>query len=379
MDIEDYRKIYNKVTGCVLSAFAGEDTTENVVFSPLSILLLLGMAAEAVQGRSREEITKVIAGNKSFGELEGILHQMQSAFADDGAFLSANAVCINRSIRRSINKNFEGHLREVFDGKLFLSNNMAADVNRWVYRKTKRMIPNVLDAPADDMLACLINAVAFKAQWEDPYEDGQVDEGDFHNADGSVTTVQMMNNSESSYIEDESFTGFVRPYRGGKYAFMALLPKERGSRAFSHHALEQIDFTALFESACHRTVYASLPQFRYDFGRDLTGFCQEMGITTIFTQEADFSPLSAEWLRMDSILHKAHITVDQCGTKAAAATLGVVVAGCAIDFDFKEVCLDRPFIYAIMNTETGLPVFTGLLNDMSQKNRARKVITWRKH
>ena len=358
MDIKDYRKTYNKVTGCVLSAFAGEDTTKNVLFSPLSIFLLLGMAAEAVQGRNRDEITKIIAGDRSFEELEGLLCQMQSAFADDGAFRSANAVCINRSIRRSINKNFDGHLREVFDGKLFLSNNMAANVNRWVSRKTK-MIPNALDASANDMLACLINAVAFEAQWEEPYEDEQVDEGDFHNADGSVTAVQMMNSSEHSYIENESFTGFIRPYRKGNYAFMALLPKEKGSRAFSYHALEQIGFTALFESACHHTVYASIPKFSYDFGRDLTGVCKDLGITMLFTQEADFSPLSTEWLRMDSILHKAHITVDQSGTKAAAATLSVVVAGCAIDFDFKEVCLDRPFVYAIMNTETALPAFTG--------------------
>lgn len=359
MDIKDYRKTYNKVTGYVLSAFAGEDTTKNVIFSPLSILLLLGMAAEAVQGRSRDEITKIIAGDRSFEELEGLLRQMQSTFADDGAFWSANAVCVNKSISRSINRDFKGHLREVFDGELFLSDNMAADVNRWVSRKTRKMIPNALDASANDILACLINAVAFEALWEEPYEDEQVDEGDFHNADGSVTAVQMMNSSERSYIEDESFTGFIRPYRRGKYAFMALLPKEKGSRAFSHHALEQIDFTGLFESACHHTVYASIPKFSYDFGRELTGVCKDLGITTLFTQEADFSPLSTEWLRMDSILHKAHITVDQSGTKAAAVTLSVVVAGCAIDFDFKEVCLDRPFVYAIMNTETGLPAFTG--------------------
>ena len=75
--MDDYRKTYNKVTGCVLSAFSGGDTTENVIFSPLSVLLLLGMAAEAVQGRSREEITTVIAGDRSFEEVEGLLHQMQ--------------------------------------------------------------------------------------------------------------------------------------------------------------------------------------------------------------------------------------------------------------------------------------------------------------
>lgn len=50
------------------------------------------------------------------------------------------------------------------------------------------------------------------------------------------------------------------------------------------------------------------------------------------------------------------------GTKAAAITLAYVVAGCAPSMDFKSVCLDRPFVYAITDTETRLPVFTGIYN-----------------
>ena len=69
-----------------------------------------------------------------------------------------------------------------------------------------------------------------------------------------------------------------------------------------------------------------------------------------------------EWLKVDSIIHKAHIEVDRKGTKAAAVTMAFVVAGCAPSMDFKSVCLDRPFVYAIMDTETGLPVFTGIYN-----------------
>ena len=66
---------------------------------------------------------------------------------------------------------------------------------------------------------------------------------------------------------------------------------------------------------------------------------------------------------MDAIIHKAHIEVDRKGTKAAAVSLGIVVCGCAPQpEEFKEVRLDRPFIYAIMHNQTGLPVFAGVTN-----------------
>ena len=79
----------------------------------------------------------------------------------------------------------------------------------------------------------------------------------------------------------------------------------------------------------------------------------------------DFSNMSSADLKADSILHKAHIEVDRKGTKAAAVTSMVVVPGCApMEREYEEVCLDRPFVYAIMNNKTGLPVFTGITNQI---------------
>ena len=112
----------------------------------------------------------------------------------------------------------------------------------------------------------------------------------------------------------------------------------------------------------HHRDGPEMPEFTYDFGEDLTGICRDIGIATLFTPEAEFSPMSSERLKVDSIIHKAHIEVDRMGTKAAAVTMAFAVAGCAPDMNYKEVCLDRPFVYAIMNTETGLPVFTGIFN-----------------
>ena len=35
-----------------------------------------------------------------------------------------------------------------------------------------------------------------------------------------------MHSTESKYLEDDKATGFMKYYKGGKYAFAAMLPKE---------------------------------------------------------------------------------------------------------------------------------------------------------
>ena len=363
MKIEDYTGKYNEITRSLIKHFAKVKKGENIVLSPMSVIMLLGILADAVGGKTRDEIVRIIGDGFSYEELMTILKQIQEEASETGALMSSNAVCVNDTIKGSIKDGYEEHLKESFDGRLFLSADIVKDVNAWVKEKTNGMIENAADESMNQTLACLMNAIAFCAEWMEEYEEDDIHEGDFNNADGTVSEVQMLESSEDTYIEDDFFTGFMKPYKDEQYAFMALLPKKK-SVSFLLRAVKQIDFGKLFDAASYGTVYVTMPEFKYDFGENLTALCEEMGIHTVFTPEADFSPMSSEWLKVDSILHKAHIEVDRHGTKAAAVTMAVVVAGCAPDFDnIKEVRLNRPFIYAIMDTKTGLPVFTGIYNN----------------
>ena len=53
-----------------------------------------------------------------------------------------------------------------------------------------------------------------------------------------------------------------------------------------------------------------MPEFKYDFYEDLTKIIFELGIQTVFSESADFSPMSEEWLKIEAIIHKAYIEVD---------------------------------------------------------------------
>jgi len=74
-------------------------------------------------------------------------------------------------------------------------------------------------------------SIAFDAKWLVPYfEEDIYEDGEFHNADGTMAIVPFMSSTEYYYIEDDYFTGFIKHYKGGRYALMTLLPKKENDK-----------------------------------------------------------------------------------------------------------------------------------------------------
>ncbi|RPI79443.1 MAG: hypothetical protein EHM41_23855 [Chloroflexi bacterium] len=93
---------------------------------------------------------------------------------------------------------------------------------------------------------------------------------------------------------------------------------------------------------------------------DLIEHLQPMGLQKPFSGEADFSGIAGNRdLFISAALHKANITVDEEGTEAAAATV-IAVAESAMEIrEPIEMIVDRPYIFAIIDQETGSILFLG--------------------
>lgn len=357
MEIQDYRKKYNEIARDLMEYFCKTMNGQNIIFSPMSIVMLLGIVADLMPGKGRDEILDVIGKDLSYDELMTILKQIQFDSTKSESLLSSNALCVKEEIRRSILSEYPKRLKDIFDGELFVSSDFVTDINEWIKKKMKGMIHTAVDDSVNQMQICLLNAILFEAEWKEQYdEEYDIYEGDFNNIDGTTTKVQMMESEEEVYIEDAFFNGFVKPYKEEKYAFMALLPKKKDLCSLLK-AIRQIDFTNLFDHASKETVKVTMPEFKSDCQNDLTDFFKELGMKTLFASETE----SSEWMKMTSILHKAHIEVDRKGTKAQALAIAYALA-CVENV----ICLNRPFIYAILNTETRMPVFVGLYNQANQ-------------
>ena len=113
-------------------------------------------------------------------------------------------------------------------------------------------------------------------------------------------------------------------------------------------------------------VRTKMPEFKYDYQASLKDMLSNMGIREAFSDQADFSKMASQAARIDDVLHKTHIEVDKEGTKAAAVTAAVAKATAMPPMDqvIKEVYLDRPFVYAIIDQQTGIPLFLGALRSV---------------
>lgn len=367
MIVKNFVENYGEFTQKALETFV-LGKSENVVFAPFSMVMLLAMLADATKGEAKDEILKVIDHGiyKDLAEMFAEI-QKKGFFREEDILVSANAVCVEKSLEKSINPGFIEKLAK-YEGELFAAENCAEKVNDWVNGKTKGVIPKILDEHHDPLLAAIfMNAVSFEDMWDMKYCDEDIKDDKFRNADKSVSIVNMMKSSEEYYIDDDFCRGFVKKYNSWKYSFMALLPKKNGSKFFDE-ALKQIDFTELFSKRERVEVHVSMPEFKCGRESDLKKFCKELGAKTIFSPDADFSPFCKVKTEIGDIIHRACIEVDRDGTRAAAVTYCCRETCAPVEKRrIRPIRLDRPFIYAIVHNDTGLPVFVGTVKHIETK------------
>ena len=341
----------------------------NVVCSPFSFYILLGIAWSAVNGRCREEIVDILGDHAKEEDILAFMKNLQNNMTGkykDGKFNSSNGICVKEDLYEDILDSFRKLMKKAFDAEFFSAgSDLVEKVNTWVNKKTEGMIPKLMDCAPGDIRILLMNAISFEAKWEKQYEQSAIEENsEFTNFDGTVSEVTMLYSKENEYIEDDFYTGFVKNYRGGKYAFMALLPKT-GEASFYKEALGQLDFKEYYDKRMEAEVVARIPEFEISSDMELTDFCKKLGMQSVFLPDADFSGITTkEPLMVSAVVQKAYIKVDRAGTKAAAVSAICVMRACLPALEPKYVELDRPFVYAVMDKESALPVFCGVVNKL---------------
>ncbi len=149
---------------------------------------------------------------------------------------------------------------------------------------------------------------------------------------------------------------------------MAVLPNEDTEISNYVASMSDDEIAALYSGRTDRyDVIAKLPQFKFDYSAELVDTLSDMGIKDAFSVNADFSKLfNNTSSAINRVIHKTHIELDAKGTKAAAATAVTMTENAmAVTEEPKSGRLDRPFVFAIMDTATGLPVFLGTVCDTS--------------
>ncbi len=344
----------------------------NHLVSPLSALICLSMLANGAKGETLAQMEAVLG--MPIDELNKALYAYTSSLytGKDCKVSVADSIWYRDGDSFSVREGFLQTCADWYQAQQYAApfdETTRKDINKWVDHYTDGMIDSILEDPIPaEAVMYVVNALVFDAKWEEEYEKKDVLTDTFTSLSGTESPVTMLRSEESRYLTVEGGFGVAKTYKGSAYCFVGLLPEE-GTDIYDFAAsLDGADWTAMWQEQTRTTVYARIPEFTYAGDMDLTASLQEMGMTHLFSGDAaDLSGLGTSAmgnLYCDGVYQKTFIQVDRNGTKAAAVTWAVNKAESAAPMEPKYVYLDRPFVYAIVDTGTGLPLFVGVVTEL---------------
>ena len=340
---------------------------KNTLISPLSVLYALAMTANGADGETLAQMEQVLGLDSK--NLNSFMLAYMALLSDDLSL--ANSIWFTDDPAFVVEDSFLQTNADYYGASIYktpFDEGTRNDINNWVKKHTDGMIPEILDKLPQNAIMYLVNALAFEAEWEETYEKNQVWNGEFTTADGTRQDVGMMHSEEYAYLEDDLAAGFIKYYEGRKYAFAALLPNEGVTVAQYVDSLTGGHLLDLLSAPEQVTTFVTMPKFEMEYDIEMGEALQAMGMTDAFDDVlADFSRLGTytgegQNICISRVLHKTFISVAEQGTKAGAATaVEMVTEGALLIEDYREVVLDRPFVYLLIDCETNLPFFIGTM------------------
>jgi serpin B len=358
----------------------------NVVFSPASIAIALGMARAGARGETATQMDEVLRSVASdeyanwLNALDQALAQRNGTFSDDQGDPHELTLTIANAYFSQVGLGFEPAFLEALASRFgagmqlvdFVRDPDAARglINEWVKEHTAERIPEVLqpgDVTPSTRLA-LVNTIYLKAPWAAPFNAERTKTEPFTLLDGTKVSVPMMHDSSRLICaESAGWSAAEMAYVGGRLAMLVIVPDdlEAFEAGLDADGLDEVVSTLGTREA---VPVVSLPRFSIETRTELAGVLAELGMPdAIDSAAADFSGMTTEVpLFINKVVHQANIDVDEKGTEAAAATVVGMDTGGGPP-DECTVNANRPFLFVLRDRETSAVLFLGRVVDPSLK------------
>ena len=240
------------------------------------------------------------------------------------------------------------------------SKQLVKEINKWVELETKNNIKNFLQQIDGNTVMMLINLVYFKAKWMNEFSLHKNKLNDFTNLNGQKKRVEMMCESDNyPFGQFERYQILQLDYRNNSSMYV-VLPNEDVNLDDLLHDLDTRKLNDHLSELKPEKIDLQLPKFKLESKIDLNGILWQLGVKTLFSEQADLSRMSNEaGLRVSEAIQKAFISVDENGTEAGAATSFMAFCMRSKGLDFF---VNRPFLFVIRLG--GMNIFMGALKQL---------------
>uniref|UniRef100_A0ACD5WAP1 Uncharacterized protein n=1 Tax=Avena sativa TaxID=4498 RepID=A0ACD5WAP1_AVESA len=381
-------------------------SSSNLVFSPLSIYAALALTAAGARGATLQEFLAVL-GARSRDELAEIVRGLAEHALADRSLTGGPCVSLVCGVWHDVTRKLKPAFRDAA-AQSYKAETRAVDfreepgeavklINAWAAAATNNLIDSILtDGQVSTQTDIVVaNSVYFKGTWHVPFDEEYTEDDKFHRLDGTTYDVPFMQISRSHYYIacHEGFKVLKLQYKQDHQRFWPpspfsmcfFLPDARDGLAGLINTIASSGPDFIREHLPASSVEVGefkLPRFKLTFSSDMSAILQRLGLQVAFDEkEADLNDMVEEEgtgrpLALQSIIHKAVIEVNEDGTEAAAATISRML-GCAfmeeppVTVDFVA---DHPFVFFVIEEESGAIVFAGTVLEPSPSTPGEKLL-----
>lgn len=348
----------------------------NVMVSPASVYIALAMALNGADTQTRDDMLDTLAAyNLSVEDINTNVRDWITLLTRDEAKTEvaiANSIWYregftpDRDFLQS-NADYIGAAARSLD---FSDSGAVQTINNWIKEATRDTIDEIVERIDADVMMYLINALYFKSDWQTQFAAEDTVKGIFNAPSGSVNVDYMNRQDQMEYFKSEFAQGVILPYTDDRFAFVALLPDAEITPTQLIARMSENSFTEILGASSGLDIDLYLPKFEASYEASLKNDLSVLGMEIAFDpSRADFSLMQENRSRdlyISEVKHKTYIKVDEKGTEAAAVT-SIEMRATGMPAAGYELRFDRPFIYALIDVESGLPLFLGIMeNPQSQ-------------
>lgn len=385
--ISTLTRLYDKITP-ILADNTSNDFSDklnslipddkNYMISPLSIKMALALAVNGADGTTAEEILNTVGIKDLDAFNQNSKNMIKKYSKSDILKLNiANSIWLNdTNTNQQFSEAYKNTVLDYFNGtaETVNANNAVQKINNWTNEKTNGKIPSIINTP--DFDAALINAIYFKGAWVNDFSEHATHKDVFNGRNGQSGETDFMNqvlslpyaNTDGVHIAELKYKNSSDNFsENGEYlsterhddidVSMYLLMPDEDKKINPYELIMKCKNNDLFKYV--RTDF-SMPKFKIEYSCTLNDCLKELGIQTAFTDNADFYPMfDKDTMKIDTVLHKTYIDVDEKGTEAAAVTAIMMECTSAVMPDPFKLTLDKPFSFVIMDNKNNEVLFMG--------------------
>lgn len=343
---------------------------ENSLISPTSTLYSLSLALSGAEGTTKSEFEGILYPDMKSDDFFLMNSSFLRSLKSSGStgVKSISSMWINSNVTSSVKEDFLISNAKYYNSDIyksdFTSASTAKDVNKWISYRTDNRITSLDLGVSKDGVVYLADSLIFDGIWEIIYTPSDITTKEFENYGGDIKTTNFMISRDVTYLADSYAVGFSKSYNGGKYNFVALLPNDHISISDYITVLNGDILNTILNSGSDKKAVAQMPEFKASFSGSTKPYLIELGFSKIFDKKADFTKI----MRKEETTYISDITqivsfkaesglADSSQSNSEQST--VVGETVSDDLSNEMILFNRPFVYAVIDNSTKLPLIMG--------------------